>query len=108
MSDPSLLSVTELQQRLNAEQPLTLLDVREDKEVTLCALPGSLHIPLGQIPLRFAEIPTGQPLVAYCHHGARSQRAIDYLRTQGFENMHNLTGGIHVWATIVDPTMPTY
>lgn len=105
---PSTITVSELQQRLAQADNMTLVDVREDNELAVCALPGALHIPLNQIPARTGEIPTDQPVVIFCHHGGRSSRAFDYLRQHGFENVINLTGGIHAWATQIDPSMPTY
>jgi len=31
-----------------------------------------------------------------------------YLKNEGFENVMNLTGGVHAWASRIDPNMPTY
>lgn len=99
------MTVTELQQQIGN---MTLIDVREGNELAVCALPGALHIPLNQIPARKDEIPLDKPVVIFCHHGGRSGRAVDYLRQSGFDNVINLTGGIHAWATQIDPSMQTY
>ena len=40
--------------------------------------------------------------------GGRSAKAVDYLKQQGFTNVHNLVGGINAWAERIDPTMPKY
>ncbi len=46
--------------------------------------------------------------VVYCHHGVRSQQAVDYLRQRGFENVRNLDGGIDAWARDRDPSLARY
>jgi rhodanese-related sulfurtransferase len=47
-------------------------------------------------------------LVVICHHGARSQMVVDFLRNAGFDNAVNLDGGIDAWACDVDQSMPRY
>lgn len=86
----------------------TLLDVRERWEVELCAIPGSLYIPLGELPTRIGEVPDDRPVVVLCHHGFRSAHAASWLHGQGFDRVINLSGGIDSWARRVDPTMKVY
>ena len=91
------------------EQPAPLLlDVREEDEVHLCALSGSLHIPMNLIPLRHNELPDDVPIIVYCHHGIRSLNVARYLAHVGFENVANLQGGIDAWARQIDPSLPRY
>ena len=68
----------------------TVLDVREARELAICRLEGALHIPMAEIPARTDVLPTNQPLVVICHHGARSQMVVDFLRNAGFDNAINL------------------
>jgi rhodanese-related sulfurtransferase len=49
-----------------------------------------------------------QLLVVICHHGARSQMVVDFLRSAGFDNAVNLDGGIDAWAYEVDQSMRRY
>lgn len=88
--------------------PCRLLDVREPWENAICALPGSINIPMEEIPERVAELPRDRPLVVICHHGHRSQQVMAWLRSRGFGNAINLQGGMDAWAREVDPAMPTY
>ncbi|CAN5219100.1 adenylyltransferase/sulfurtransferase MoeZ [soil metagenome] len=83
-----------------------LLDVREDWEYELVALPGALHIPLGELEQRLGELPPG-PITVYCHHGIRSARGRDILLSHGIEATH-LEGGIDAWARDHDPAMARY
>jgi rhodanese-related sulfurtransferase len=86
----------------------TVLDVREARELDVCRLEGALHIPMADVPARTDDLPTDQLLVVMCHHGARSQMVVDFLRSAGFDNAINLDGGIDAWACEVDQSMPRY
>ncbi|TGE16117.1 molybdopterin-synthase adenylyltransferase MoeB [Hymenobacter elongatus] len=100
---------TQLRQQLTAALPPFVLDVREPAEYALCRLPGAVLMPVSSLAERAQELPRHQPIVVYCHHGGRSSRAIAQLQQEfGFDNLVNLTGGVHAWATEVDPAMPTY
>jgi rhodanese-related sulfurtransferase len=85
-----------------------LLDVRENWEFETCHIEGSTQIPMHLIPVRAGELGDDQPIVCVCHHGARSMNVAAFLERNGFENITNLTGGIHAWALQVDASMPTY
>jgi rhodanese-related sulfurtransferase len=86
----------------------TLLDVREPDEVAICAVADSLFIPMQQVPQHLAELPREHPLVVMCHHGGRSDQVAQFLRGNGFTNVHNLAGGIDAWALMLDPNMSRY
>ena len=102
------LTPQQVQDGLQKQPAPLLLDVREEDEVRLCALPGSLHIPMNLIPLRHNELPDNIPIIVYCHHGIRSLNVARYLAHVGFENVANLQGGIDAWARQIDPTMARY
>lgn len=88
-------------------QPL-LLDVREPWEFETCHIAGSQLIPMSAIPARQEELDPQQAVICICHHGARSMQVAAFLERAGFEDVTNLTGGIHAWALQVDGAMPTY
>ena len=102
------LTPQQVQDCLEKQPAPLLLDVREEDEVRLCALPDSLHIPMNLIPLRHNELPDDVPIIVYCHHGIRSLNVARYLAHVGFENVANLQGGIDAWARQIDPTMARY
>lgn len=88
---------------------LTLLDVREPWEVATASLPGSINIPMGEIPSRaHAELDPDQPIIVLCHHGARSLSVTMWLRNQGFDQAQSLAGGIDQWSRTIDPSIPVY
>ena len=70
-----------------------VLDVSEEAERTVFALPGSLHIPLGQLRNRMKELPKDQELVLYCAIGVRSYNGARILLQNGFSKVSILEGG---------------
>tara|TARA_B110000285_G_scaffold215985_1_gene262850 strand:+ start:2997 stop:3317 length:321 start_codon:yes stop_codon:yes gene_type:complete len=92
----------------NNNEDVILLDVREDSELEICRIENALHIPMNEIPERCEALPLDRPLVVFCHHGMRSMSVLHYLESRGFENVINMGGGIHAWATDVDNSTPLY
>ena len=76
---------------------VVLIDVREDSEYAEGHIPGAVLIPLGQIPDRLDEIPQDKTVIAVCRSGNRSGQATNFLRQQGFDNVHNMQGGMLAW-----------
>jgi sulfur-carrier protein adenylyltransferase/sulfurtransferase len=101
------ISAEELAQALTRSNPPILLDVREPMEFRINRLPNAVLIPLGSLPDRLGDIDGARDVVAYCHHGIRSIKAVELLRAAGFR-ARNLTGGILSWIDRVDPTIPRY
>jgi sulfur-carrier protein adenylyltransferase/sulfurtransferase len=102
------LTSLELKQRLDRGDRLTIVDVREPNELQINRIPGSLHIPLGDIPRRYNELDPDEEYVMQCKSGVRSGKAADFLRSVGFKRVLNLKGGILDWIDKVDPTQPKY
>ena len=102
------ISVRELKQRLDQNQPPFLLDVREPHEYEIVRIEHSQLIPLNTLPHHLDELKQDEEIVVYCHHGTRSMYATAYLYRNGFRNVKNLTGGIDQWAAEIDPTLNRY
>jgi sulfur-carrier protein adenylyltransferase/sulfurtransferase len=101
------ISVEELKRRLDAKEDIYILDVREPHEYQICNLNGHL-IPLNDLPKRVSELDPSKEMVVHCRSGARSARAVGFLRQAGFAKASNLAGGILAWADRVDPKVPKY
>ena len=84
-----------------------LVDVREDWEREICAIPGSQALPLRELQQRIGELPQERELVIVCHTGQRSAMVTNWLSQQGYR-AHNLAGGVEAWALSVDPAMRRY
>jgi sulfur-carrier protein adenylyltransferase/sulfurtransferase len=98
------IRVQELYQlRLDQKNHL-LLDVREPAEWTECRIPGAVHIPLGQLAVRYAELPSTRPLYVHCKMGGRSAKAVQMLLELGLQDVINVSGGIQAWQEHIGQT----
>jgi molybdopterin/thiamine biosynthesis adenylyltransferase/rhodanese-related sulfurtransferase/molybdopterin converting factor small subunit len=102
------ISSLELKQRLDRGDNLKIIDVREPNEYQINRIAGSVLIPLGDVPRRYAELDPDEEIVVHCKMGGRSAKAADFLRSVGFKRVRNLTGGILDWIDKVDPSQPKY
>jgi len=76
---------------------VVLIDVREQWEYDAGHIPNVKLIPLGELPNRVNEIPKDKFVVMTCRSGNRSGQATKFLRDKGFDNVHNMQGGIVAW-----------
>jgi len=93
----------ELNARLNE---IRLIDVRSTAEAAQGIIEGAEVIPLHTVPMRVDEFRDQRDVVLYCHSGARSAQACQFLAAQGIDNLYNLDGGILVWAGAGFPLVP--
>ena len=107
-SSSDVATVEELKTRLDRKDAFLLLDVREQREFEICRIPGSVLIPLGELPSRLAELKGRDDMIVHCKSGVRSGKAVALLRGSGFAGARNLTGGILAWIDRIDPTLPKY
>ncbi len=90
------IDVDELDRQLVAGQA-NVRDVREDWEFRRGRVPGALHIPMGQLPARVAELPHDKALAVICEHGNRSLVATHFLLVKGFPGTTSVSGGTVAW-----------
>ena len=102
------VTVKQLKERLDSEDGVFVLDVREPQEYKICRIPGSTLIPLGDLPHRLHELEGRDDMVVHCKSGVRSKKAVKLLREAGFNRVKNLQGGILQWIDAVDPSLPKY
>ncbi len=107
-SSSDVATVEELKTRLDRKDSFLLLDVREQREFEICRIPGSVLIPLGELPSRLDELKGRDDMIVHCKSGVRSGKAVALLRESGFAGARNLTGGILAWIERIDPTLPKY
>ena len=95
-----------------ATGPALVLDVRESWEVQTASVKADgfelVCMPMHTIPLRVQDLPTDRPIACLCHHGGRSMQVAAFLAQRGFAPVANIAGGIHAWASQIDPSIPTY
>lgn len=104
------ITPSELKARLDRNDPIVLVDVREPHERAIADLPevGQKRIPLREVAARAGELDPAAELILYCRSGGRSGKAALQLRGLGFERVVNLTGGVLKWREDVDPSLRTY
>lgn len=98
-SHPHFLSVPELQERLRAFPPPTLVDVRRTAafESDPCLIPGALRRTPETVADWRGDLDPWRPVVVYCVHGHEvSQQAAAALRASGLA-AHALDGGLIDW-----------
>ena len=78
---------------------MVVLDVSEDVERSVWQMPGSIHIPLGQLRDRMEELPKGKTIVTYCAIGVRSYNGARMLMQSGFDDVRVLAGGAGFYKT---------
>ena len=72
-----------LKQKLDENESVLLLDVREQSEYDIVHLDGARLIPLNTLPHHVDSLPSDQEIIVYCHHGQRSLYATAYLHKTG-------------------------
>ena len=106
---PYEISVAELASLQQEGKAPIVVDVREPWEIATASLPGTVNIPMGEVPARaHQELDPDAPVVVMCHHGARSLSVTNWLRQQGFDRAQSLAGGIDQWSREIDGSIPRY
>jgi len=102
------ITVIELKTKLDQQQALQIIDVREEYEVEICSI-GGQHIPMAEVLESVDKIRRDIPVIVHCRGGNRASAVILALENNfQFNNLYNLEGGIIAWAEEVDPQMEKY
>jgi rhodanese-related sulfurtransferase len=106
MNIPEITPAEYLQRRAQGDS-LTLLDVREDWEMSVASVEGVVHIPMAQVQARLSELDENTEIVVLCRSGRRSLEIAKLLQLSGYKAL-NLAGGILAWSRDIDASIPTY
>ena len=98
----------ELKEKLDRQDRFELIDVREEYEIEIAALPYTKWIPMRELGDRLGELDKSAEIIVYCRSGSRSAHAVEFMRRNGFASARNLTGGILRWSDDVDPKVEKY
>lgn len=91
------ISPDEAKARLDANEPIVLLDVRENREYANGHIPNSINLPLSNIASVEKFLPDKEATIfVYCLSGGRSANAAGQMLKMGYKNIYNL-GGISNW-----------
>ena len=99
IDDPNMQTITtsELRQRLEGNFDALLIDVREPNEHAAANIPQAELIPLATLPDHIEKLPKDREIIIHCKAGGRSAKAVDFLTSNGFTNVTNVTGGMDAW-----------
>jgi glyoxylase-like metal-dependent hydrolase (beta-lactamase superfamily II)/rhodanese-related sulfurtransferase len=98
-----LIDPRELRRRVEGAGAPVVLDVRAASEYRDEHIPGSLHIPYGDLARRLDELPRDRPLAAICRGGKRSGLAASILQREGFADVIHVGQGVGAWRAAGGP-----
>ena len=99
-----------VKQKLDAGEPVVIVDCREADEYATVHIPEAQLLPMSELMKRVGELEPHRTaeMVVHCHHGGRSLRVVHWLRQQGFAKAQSMSGGIDRWAVEIDPSLTRY
>lgn len=86
----------QVENKLQQNETLHIIDVREDEEVETGMIPGANHIKLSDIPDRYTELESNVEYIMVCRSGRRSEKAAEFLQDKGIK-VKNMEGGMLKW-----------
>lgn len=102
------VTVHQLKEMFDAKDDFQLIDCREQFEREIATIGGEC-IPMAQLAASVEKIDRHRPVVIYCRSGARSARAVEWLKKNAaLDNVHNLKGGILEYARQIDSSLRMY
>jgi hydroxyacylglutathione hydrolase len=99
-----LLSVHQLKDRLDRGEELLVLDTRGQDEWDSEHIRGALHIYVGYLEQRLAEVPKDKPVAVICNVGHRAGLGASILLRAGYQAVHNVLGSVQAWVAAGFPT----
>jgi rhodanese-related sulfurtransferase len=94
----TMVNAAQAVQILNKDN-VTILDVRENRELQGGVIKGAKTIPISEVSSRLTELDKNKdnPFLVYCASGNRSGGTCNLLTSNGFTDVYNLAGGIMAW-----------
>lgn len=101
------ITVQELNEWRRNNHPHQLIDIREDHEIDIVYIDGE-RIKMADILDNIEKVEKTIDVVIHCRSGARSGAVVQELDRLGYQNAHNLTGGILAWVNEIDSSLQSY
>ena len=99
-----LLSVHQLKDKIDRGEELLVLDTRGQDEWDSGHIKGALHIYVGHLEQRLAEVPRGKPVAVICNVGHRAGLGASILLRAGYKKVYNVLGSVKAWVAAGFPT----
>ncbi len=105
LSGVSQLNAADAVRMMNNDKT-AVVDTREASEFAAGHIKDAVNVPMSVLKKRINELEKykNKDVLVYCRSGNRSNHACKLLRKDGFENVHNLAGGIMGWTNANLPT----
>ncbi|WP_042455570.1 sulfurtransferase TusA family protein [Neobacillus dielmonensis] len=94
---PNVINNEELEKKMEANENIVIIDVREAAEYAFNHIPNALSIPLGELKERINELNKQVETFVVCRTGNRSDLAAQKLAAHGFANVINVVPGMSGW-----------
>jgi adenylyltransferase/sulfurtransferase len=108
-ANPDEVTVQDMKQALdNPKLGIKVVDVREPDEYEIARIQGVPLLPLSELPKRFTGLDPNQTIYLHCKGGARSLKAVKFLKEQGFKSVKSVKGGITAWSREIDSSVAKY
>ncbi|SES68974.1 Rhodanese-related sulfurtransferase [Salinibacillus kushneri] len=92
-----VVNLDDLRKKIEGNEKISILDVREPAEFAFGHIPGAVNIPLGELEQRFEQLNQDDELHIICRTGNRSDLAAQQLTEKGFTNVKNVVPGMTKW-----------
>lgn len=99
-----LWTVWELREQIEKEKNLVVLDVRQPQEWADGHIKNAEHITGAELPEKYSELPKEKQIAVICGSGYRSTVAGSLLKSEGFQNVSSIIGGMSAWKKEKFPT----
>ncbi|WP_191559407.1 sulfurtransferase TusA family protein [Metabacillus idriensis] len=94
---PNVINNDQLETKLEANENIVVLDVRETAEYAFNHIPNAISIPLGELANRLEDLNKEDEIYVVCRTGNRSDLAAQKLAKNGFTNVINVVPGMSQW-----------
>ncbi|MBO9129145.1 sulfurtransferase TusA family protein [Bacillus sp. 165] len=97
---PHIVSNDELEKKLQNNDNIVVLDVREEAEYVFNHIPNAISIPLDEVEARLHELNKEDEIFVVCRSGNRSDFAAQKLAEKGFNKVVNVVPGMSQWSGV--------
>lgn len=97
---PNVIDNDELGKKLETNDNIVVLDVRETAEFAFNHIPSAISMPLGELESRYDQLNKESEIYVVCRTGSRSDLAAQKLAEKGFTKVINVVPGMSQWSGI--------
>lgn len=92
-----VLNNEQLEEKMNENDDVVVIDVREAAEYSFNHIPNTINIPFGELTEKIDQFNKDEPILLVCRTGNRSDLAAKQLTELGFTDVYNVVPGMSGW-----------